>query len=128
MFPRQSGKKEMSTIVENFKDAGPKLRERITEVFKAMKENGERGLAELLREDIPSLKPFVVEILKATGYVESRIRKLSHKDPSVRREAAAFLSGRNKICFSGYCSGSPRPGRRGQGRGNQSLGKTRDKR
>ena len=57
-----------------------------------MRENGEQGLAELLREDIPSLKPFVVEILEATGYVESRIRKLSHKDPSVRRESAEFLS------------------------------------
>ena len=89
---RKIEKKAMSRLIENFKDAEPKLRVRITEAFKAMREEGEQGLVELLREDIPSLNPFVLEILESTGYVESRIRKLSHKDPAARRNAAAFLS------------------------------------
>jgi hypothetical protein len=53
---------------------------------------GESAVEELLKEDIPSLKPFITEILDKTGFVEDRIRRLSHRDPLVRRESAGFLS------------------------------------
>jgi HEAT repeat protein len=85
-------KKEITRIVENFKDASPGLRELITQIFIAMKEDGEQTLAELLREDIPSLRPHIIEIFESTGYIEKMIRLISHRDPSVRKEAAAFLS------------------------------------
>ena len=85
-------KKEITRIIEFFKDALPNFRERIIKVFTGMKENGEKQLAELLREDISSLNPLITQILEATGYVESNIRKLSHKDPAFRRASAEFLS------------------------------------
>ncbi|MQY76311.1 MAG: transposase, partial [Spirochaeta sp.] len=85
-------KKEVAALIEDFKDADPGLRARITAVFKLMKEEGEETLVELLKEDILSLNPFISEILESTGYVESRIRQLSHRDSAVRREAAEVLS------------------------------------
>ncbi|KKL10143.1 hypothetical protein LCGC14_2558780, partial [marine sediment metagenome] len=85
-------RKEVAALVEDFKDADPGLRTRITAVFKAMKEEGEEALVELLKEDILSLNLFIAEILDSTGYVESQIRKLSHRDSEVRREAAEVLS------------------------------------
>ncbi len=85
-------KDEIARIIENFKDASPALREKITAVFKEKKEAGEPAILEVLREDIASLKPFVAEILEATGHVEYKIRKLSHRDPAVRRDSAEFLS------------------------------------
>lgn len=83
---------EIKRIIENFKDADPQLREKLAQVFKAMGENGEQGLAELLEQDIHSLNPYIIEVLESTGLVEKMIRKLAHKDPAVRREAAAFLA------------------------------------
>jgi len=88
----KTAKKEISRIIELFKDAVPDLRKRITEVFKKMKQKGEKSLEELLQEDIPSLKPFIAEILDSTGYVESRIRNLSHRSPAVRKESAEMLA------------------------------------
>ncbi len=85
-------KKEVLRIIEVFKDALPNFRERIAHVFKQMGDRGEKQLADLLREDISSLNPYVVDILEATGHIESNIRRLSHRDPSVRKAAAEFLS------------------------------------
>ena len=45
-----------------------------------------------MREDIPSLRSYIGEILEKTGHIESKIRKLSHRDTNRRREAAEFLS------------------------------------
>jgi hypothetical protein len=57
-----------------------------------MGERSEEAVRDLLHEDIPSLRPFLNEILESTGYVESRIRMLNHRDPKIRRDAADFLS------------------------------------
>jgi HEAT repeat protein len=84
--------RELTRLVEDFKNADPALRELLTGVFKALEKEGEEQMAALLQEDIPSLKPYVVEILEATGFVEEVIRRLSHRDPAVRRTAAAFLA------------------------------------
>ncbi len=84
--------RKIARLVENFKDASPALRERIAEVFVTMREQGEPAVHELLGEDIASLEPYIGEILDSTGYVEDRIRRLSHRDPHERREAAEFLS------------------------------------
>ncbi len=82
----------MKRLIERFKDGAPALRDAITEVFKLMGEHSEEAIREVLEEDIPSLRPFLNEILESTGYVESRIRMLNHRDPKVRRDAADFLS------------------------------------
>lgn len=79
-------------LVERFKDAESRLRTRITDVFKDMGERGEGVVRDVLQEDIASLRPFLAEILETTGFVESRIRRLSHRDPRIRRDAADFLA------------------------------------
>ena len=68
------------------------MREKITRIFIMMEEKGEKMLTDLLREDIKSLNPYIAEILDATGYVESIIRSLSHRDPAIRRDSADTLS------------------------------------
>ena len=79
-------------LVEHFKDADPPLREEITGVFAAMGEHGEDAIRAVLREEIASLRPYLATILETTGYVESRIRLLGHRDPRIRRDAADFLA------------------------------------
>jgi len=85
-------KKALARIIGNMKDASPVLRDKIMKVFKLMGESGEEALKKLLAEDISSLKESITEILETTGYVEHVIRKLSHRDPRIRRSAAEFLS------------------------------------
>ena len=84
--------RSITRLVELFKDAAVDLREQITRAFRMMGEESENAIRGVLDEDIVSLKPFLAEILEATGYVESRIRMLNHRDPRVRRSAAEFLS------------------------------------
>jgi HEAT repeat protein len=85
-------KKSMAHLIDRFKDASPALRESISSAFRAMKEDGEQAIVALMQEDIPSLRPFIGEILEKTGHIEGQIRKLSHRDPLIRRAAAEFLS------------------------------------
>ncbi|WP_020611117.1 HEAT repeat domain-containing protein [Sediminispirochaeta bajacaliforniensis] len=85
-------KKQVKQLIEKMKDAGPELRERITVAFGRMGEEAEGPLLALLSEEIGSLTPLITEVLEATGYVEHAIRKLNHRDPRVRREAAETLS------------------------------------
>jgi HEAT repeat protein len=85
-------KRVLAQVIEYLKDAEPALRDKITEVFKRMGEAGEPAIRELMSEDISSLKPYLTDILENTGYVEFVIRKLSHRDPKVRRDSASFLS------------------------------------
>jgi len=84
--------RSIARLVEQFKDAAPELRDRITAAFKMMGEESEQAIRGVLDQDILSLKPYLAEILEATGYVESRIRMLNHRDPKVRRSAALLLS------------------------------------
>jgi HEAT repeat protein len=84
--------KSIARLVEQFKDAAVELREQITKAFRMMGEESEQAICGVLEEEIVSLKPFLAEILEATGYVESRIRMLNHRDPKIRRSAAQFLS------------------------------------
>ncbi|MCK5671769.1 MAG: HEAT repeat domain-containing protein, partial [Spirochaetales bacterium] len=85
-------KKTITRIIENMKDSSPVLRDKMMKIFKLMGESGEEALKKLLAEDIASLKDSITGILETTGYVEHVIRKLSHRDPRIRRSAAEFLS------------------------------------
>jgi HEAT repeat protein len=85
-------KKEINHIIEKFKDGSPLLRDKLTAVFSKMREAGEAILIELLKEDITALKPFICQVLENTGYIESLIRFLKHRDPLKRRKAASELS------------------------------------
>lgn len=83
---------QIRKIVEHFKNGDPALRDRLTRVFKEMGSEGEAAMVELLKEDIPSLREHITGILEKTGYVESTIRKLTHRSSEVRRDAATILS------------------------------------
>ncbi len=85
-------KKEINHIIERFKDGSPTLRDKLTVAFSKMKEAGESILVDLLQEDIAALKPFICQVLENTGYIESLIRFLKHRDPEKRRKAASELS------------------------------------
>ncbi|MBN2544307.1 MAG: HEAT repeat domain-containing protein [Spirochaetes bacterium] len=85
-------KNEIILIIKIFKQAIPKLKKAITESFKIMGDIGEELLIDLLKEKNISLHNYIAEILEHSGFIESRIRKLSYRDPAVRRETAEILS------------------------------------
>jgi len=89
---KKKEKDEIILILKIFKQAIPKLKKDITESFKAMGEAGEELLIDLLKEKNSSLHGYIAEILEHSGFIESRIRKLSYRDPAVRRETAEILS------------------------------------
>ncbi|AFG37126.1 HEAT repeat domain-containing protein [Spirochaeta africana] len=84
--------KELEELIIALKDADPQLRSRLTEAFGRMGEAGEESLIELLQEDIASLRPYITEVLEKTGCIDATVRRLSHRDPEVRRTAAQQLS------------------------------------
>ncbi len=89
---RKQDRAGLERLIERYKDADRKLREALGQGFRKMGPDGEDVLVRLLREDIPSLKPHIAEVLETTGHVESRIRKLANRDPAIRRESAEILS------------------------------------
>ncbi|RQW05943.1 MAG: HEAT repeat domain-containing protein [Calditrichaeota bacterium] len=88
----KTSKKEISRLIDIFKDGSPRLRDKISEAFSAMKEEGEMMMISLLKEDISALKPHICEVLEKTGFIENQIRFLKHRNPALRRKAAAELS------------------------------------
>lgn len=89
---RKTSGGQLGRLFEHLKDAAPPLREELTLAFKAMGEPGGHAMAELLREEIASLRPFIMEVLETSGHTEFQIRRLSNKDVAVRRRAAEFLT------------------------------------
>lgn len=88
----KTDRKSILALIEHFKDSEAVLRERIADVFAAMGEEGEDSLAAILREDIPSLKPLLADIFTRTGFIEILIRRLGHRKPRIRRDAAELLA------------------------------------
>lgn len=84
-------KKDLERIIERFKDATGSLKGRISKAMRAMGPEGEQALVDILREDVASLRPYAVEALESTGYVEARVRELKHRDPAKRMAAAQAL-------------------------------------
>jgi HEAT repeat protein len=85
-------KRDITQLIEIFKDAEPNLREKLIPVFKAQGSKAEPQIVEILKDEVASLKPFYVSILEQTGYIGMIIRRLSNKAVDIRREAAALLS------------------------------------
>jgi HEAT repeat protein len=88
----RTSKRDITQIIEIFKNAEPQLREKLIPVFKMQGKDAEPIILEILKEEVKSLKPYLVKILEETGYVEEAKRRLSHRDVEVRREAATMLS------------------------------------
>jgi HEAT repeat protein len=85
-------KRDILQLIEIFKDAEPQLREKLILVFKGMGRKAEPWILEILKDEVASIKPYLVKILEETGYVEETKRQLSHRNLEVRREAATMLS------------------------------------
>jgi len=95
-------KKCVSELINQFKDAGPQLRDDISMAVQMMGYDGEEIMVKLLKEDIPSLHRYIAEVLESSGFVESNIRKLKNRDPKIRKDAADFLSSvRTRAAFRG---------------------------
>ncbi len=82
----------LKRMIELMKDASPQAREKLSTALKRTGEDAEEAVAELLQQDIASLRSYIVEVLDTVGFVEATIRKLSHRDPEVRRRSAKLLS------------------------------------
>lgn len=89
---RRTHADDLAHLFEHFKDADPRRRELLTRAFSHMGEPGAQAMAGLLREDIPSLRPFILQVLEETGHIDYQIRLLPHPDPAVRRQVADFLT------------------------------------
>ena len=88
----RTSKRDLTQLVEIFRDAEPQLREKIIPIFKTQGRNAELNILEILKEEVRSVKPYLVKILEETGYIEEAKRRLSNRDAEVRREAAMSLS------------------------------------
>jgi len=85
-------KRDITQLIEIFKDAEPQLREKLIPVFKRQGKKAEPSILEILKDEVASFKPYLVKILEETGYVDEAKRQLSNRNAEVRREAAALLS------------------------------------
>ncbi|MFW5711988.1 MAG: HEAT repeat domain-containing protein [Spirochaetota bacterium] len=88
----KNSSKELARLVSHMKDAEHELRDKLVQAFSRMGYDSEAVMVELLREDIASLRPYITSVLEETGFIDHTIRKLSHRDPQVRRDAAELLS------------------------------------
>jgi HEAT repeat protein len=88
----RTSKRDITKLIEIFKDAEPQLREKLIPVFKGQGKKAEPAILEILKDEVASFKPYLVKILEETGYVDEAKRQLSNRNVEVRREAAALLS------------------------------------
>jgi len=88
----RASKKDIQRLIEIFKDAEPPLREKLIPVFKAQGREAEVQILEILKDEVASLKPYLVQILEESGYMDRLKKQLSHRSVDVRREAALQLS------------------------------------
>jgi HEAT repeat protein len=87
-----TGDKNISVLIEKMKDGGEDLKQNISTVFSSMGQAAWPALLRLLESELTSLKTYAGSILDSTGGTEEEIKKLKHRYPDVRREAAKALS------------------------------------
>ncbi|MCL2264459.1 MAG: HEAT repeat domain-containing protein [Treponema sp.] len=85
-------KKDITQLLDIFKDAEPPLREKLIPVFKAQGRIAEPQIIEILKDEVASFKPYLVKILEETGFIDEAKRRLSNRKIETRREAAFLLS------------------------------------
>jgi len=85
-------KKDITQLIEIFKDAEPPLREKLIPVFKVQGRKAEPQIVEILKDEVASIKPYIVKILEETGFINEAKRRLSNRSVEKRREAALLLS------------------------------------
>jgi len=85
-------RKDITQLIDIFKDAEPPLREKLIPVFRAQGRKAEPQIVEILKDEVASIKPYLVKILEETGFIDETIRRLSDRKVETRREAAFLLS------------------------------------
>jgi len=85
-------KRDITQLIEIFRDAEPSLREKLIPVFKAQGKKAEPQILEILKDEVASFKPYLVKILEETGYIDEAKRRLSDRNVEERRKAALMLS------------------------------------
>ncbi len=79
-------------LIEGLKDSGKETRRKIITVLKKMGVEAKPFLMDILKSDLVRLKESVSEVLDEIGGTDEEIKRLSHNNPQVRREAAENLS------------------------------------
>ncbi|MCL2266688.1 MAG: HEAT repeat domain-containing protein [Treponema sp.] len=85
-------RKDITRIIDIFKDAEPALRDKLIPVFRAQGRKAEPQIVEILKDEVASVKPYLVKILEETGFIDETVRRLSNRSADTRREAAFLLS------------------------------------
>jgi HEAT repeat protein len=88
---RKQGRKAIERILHHISSASSEIRSTLVATLKSMGESSESVLESLLFDLDHPLREVTVEVLESIGSIDSRIRHLTNRDPSIRREAAAFL-------------------------------------
>jgi HEAT repeat protein len=88
---QKQGRNAIERILSHISSASPEVRSLLVESLKSMGESAESVLESLLFDLDHPLREVTIEVLESIGSVDNRIRHLTNRDPSVRREAAAFL-------------------------------------
>jgi len=88
---KKQHRKMILRVLSHIKKADPQNRGLLIETIRNMGEAAESVLEAFLFDSTDSLKRVAVDVLESIGSIDARIRHLSNRDPSIRREAAAFL-------------------------------------
>lgn len=88
---RKTDEVSVAALVGHFQSAGGPLRKRLAGVFAEMGACGEEVLVGLLENGEAALQPVLADILSRSGFVNSCVRKLSHRKWQVRERAAELL-------------------------------------
>jgi HEAT repeat protein len=89
---KKTGTVMINRILSHIEKADAKLRTLLVQALKSMGESSETVLESLVFDLDSPLRAVTIEILGSIGSVDNRIRHLTNRDVSVRREAADFLS------------------------------------
>ena len=84
--------KNIAVLIEKMKDGSEDLKQSISTVFTAIGRAAWPSLIRLLESELTSIKTYAGSILDSSGGTEEEIKKLNHRYPEIRREAARALS------------------------------------
>ncbi len=88
---KKRGHTMISRLLEHIQKAEAESRSQLIAAVRSMGDSAESVLESFLFESAHPLRPIAVQVLESIGSIDAQIRHLTNRDPSVRREAAAFL-------------------------------------
>ena len=81
----------ISRLLQHIQKSESESRTRLISAVRSMGDSAESVLETYLFESTHPLRPVAIDVLEEIGAIDAQIRHLTNRDPSVRREAAAFL-------------------------------------